>query len=163
MTPGTGPIRLDTGRVRRRDLTAGVHPRLVELLDHWEREGWFDVVIAHGTYGKITYVGGLRTDSAQQAATAGAGLSNASTLRSTAHGRGCALDVWPLGFDPTKPFSAQPGMQQLMQAFGEWAERRGFIWGGRWKFQAPGAEVAGDWPHIEVPGWQNMPFPSSYA
>lgn len=158
-----GPIRLD-GLVHRRDLARGVHPSLQALLDAWELEGWFPVTIAHGTYGPITYVGGLRSSASQQASTAGAGLSRASTLASTPHGRGAALDVWPVGFDPTKPFSAQPNMQQLMQAFGEFAERRGLVWGGRWvNFKPAGAEVAGDWPHVEVKNWRSLPFPSNYA
>lgn len=160
---GTGPIRLD-GLVQRRELARGVHPDLQALLDAWEREGWFPVTIGSGTFGGIAYNGGLRTSAVAQAKTAGAGLSKASTLASTPHGRGAALDVWPVGFDPARPFSAQPQMQQLMQAFGEFAERRGLVWGGRWKnFMSPGAEVAGDWPHVEVPHWASLPFPSNYA
>jgi hypothetical protein len=140
-------------RVFYRERAEGVHPALVGLLDSWERDGEFAVQVAGGE--GWPYPGGLRTDEATQAAAAATGLSAASTLKDTPHGRGAALDVWPMGFEPYQSFEVQPGMRELMTRFGEFAEARGFEWGGRWG--------KADYPHVQVPGWRSLPFPPPYG
>lgn len=137
-----------SGLVRERERADGVHPALQALLDAWEREGTHVVVIGGG---EDWPPGGLRTDALGQAAAAAVGLSGAMTLQQTPHGRGAALDVWPEGFNPRQSFEAQPGMRELMVVFGEWAERKGYAWGGRWTKQ--------DFPHVELRDWRSLPFP----
>lgn len=145
-------LELGAGRVRHRDRADGVHPDLQWLLDQWEVEGSHTIVIAGGD--DWPYSGGVRVDETSQAAAAGAGLSKASTLQDTPHGRGAALDIWPEGFNPHRGFDDPDqleGAQQLMHVFGEWAESKGFTWGGRW--QRP------DEPHVEITNWRDLPFP----
>lgn len=146
----SGTFTLGAGsRVLYRERADGVHPDLQWLLDEWEREGTFVVQIAGGP--DWPYPGGVRTDEATQQAAAAAGLSAATSLAQTPHGRAAALDVWPDGFNPHLTFDAQPGQLQLMQTFGAWAESKGFTWGGR--FSTP------DYPHVEIVNWRNLPFP----
>jgi hypothetical protein len=135
-------------RVRERQRADGVHPALQALLDAWEREGTHTVVVGGGDDWPS---GGVRTDALGQASAAAAGLSNAITLAQTPHGRGAALDIWPDGFDPRRSFDAQPGMRELMAVFGQWAEAKGFAWGGRW--------TKPDMPHVEIRDWRSLPFP----
>jgi hypothetical protein len=141
----------------------GVHPALRGLLGEWNRVGGHTVVVAPGDVASWPYPGGVRTDEAGQVAAAGAGLSKATTLRDTAHGRGAALDVWPDGFDPHRGFDTQPGLEHLFRVFGEWAEAQSvqvggdvwnFTWGGRWKKP--------DLPHVEIFGWRSLPFPPPF-
>jgi hypothetical protein len=133
---------------RARPPADGVHPAIRALLDAWEREGTHIVVIGGGGSWPS---GGLRVDESSQAAAAAAGLSSAATLATTPHGRGAALDVWPEGFNPHRSFEEQPGMRELMVVFGEWAEAKGFAWGGRW--------AKPDMPHVELRDWRSLPFP----
>lgn len=149
-------------RVRNRDAAAGVHPDLQGLLDAWDREGSFDVLVAPN--------GGLRVDPAIQTLLATAGASRATTLSTTPHGRGAALDIWPVGFDAYGPLlSEQPEAQSQMREFGEFAKARGFVWGGDWtnfkqtQAQKDGLDPGGDWPHVEIAAWTSLPFPSSYS
>ena len=142
--------------VQRRELAAGVHPQLQALLDDWNANGTHPVRIGDN--------GGLRTDSLIQQAIAASGLSKATNLATTAHGRGAALDVWPVGFNPNASFASQPAMMALMQVFGEFAEARGYKWGGRWQIkftpeQKAGLAPPGDWPHVEMPDWVALPYP----
>lgn len=139
----------------------GTHPSVRELAASWVREGTHDVLVAPD--------GGLRTDEAGQADKAKAGLSAAASLKSTPHGRGAAGDFWPVSFLPFVPVSAG-GMgprwvaweklpQQVrdeFRAFGEFAEKRGFRWGGRWVSKL---FPNGDQPHVEMPQWGALPFP----
>jgi hypothetical protein len=164
---GAGVIVVGTGaavaasaqRVGYIEHAAGVHPAMRGLLSEWDRVGSHVVVVAPGGT-DWPYPGGVRTDEAGQAAAAGAGLSGASKLRDTPHGRAAALDVWPDGFVPSRGFDTQPGMELLFRIFGEWAERQtvrigsdsyNFTWGGR--FSKP------DLPHVEIFGWRTLPFP----
>lgn len=143
-----------------RHLAAGVHPSLIALLDLWDKEGWFPVRVS-------SWSGGLRTDAAAQAAQAAGGLSNATTLKQTPHGRGAALDIWPLGFNPNAAtLSEQPEAMDRMYQFAEWAKSKGgFVAGKDWvnfkttPAQKAGADPAGDWPHLEIANWQSLPYP----
>lgn len=148
-----------TCSVLHRERAAGVHPALQQLLDAWTNEGDFDVVVGGGAG---VPGGGLRTQDEEDEAVA-EGNTLSSSLASTPHGRGAALDVWPAGFAYSLPFSAQPGMQDLMRRFGEWAEGKGYTWGGRWGVSfgngEDGRPLHGDWPHVEISGWQSLPFP----
>lgn len=147
--------------VLHRERSAGVHPRLKALLDTWAAVGTHDVLVAPD--------GGLRTDEAVQASKAAVGQSNATTLRQTPHGRGGAVDVWPVSFLPHVPKSAggtgarwvswemlPQQVRDEFAAFGGFAEHHGFRWGGRWR----GAKFPnGDQPHVELDNWQTLPFP----
>lgn len=133
-----------------RERAAGVRPELLRLLDAWQTEGAHVVMIAAD--------GGLRIGAAAAAAQAKffrEGNSKAATLADTPHGRGAALDVHPLGFDPRRPMAEQPLMRERFRIFGEWAEKRGFVWGGRWASFGPD----GDAPHIEIANWRRFPMP----
>jgi hypothetical protein len=139
-----------------RERASGVHPDLQALLDAWLQEGTFDISIGGG--GGFPN-GGLRTQGDVDTAAA-AGLSNATELSQTAHGRGGAIDVWPAGFNPFRSFDEQPGMQDLMRSFGQWAQSKGFVWGGTFGgFYSSSARVTGDWPHVEMRNWRSLPFP----
>lgn len=152
---GMQPIPMGAGgaTVFNREVARGVHPALQNLLDAWEQEGWFDVVVASG----------VRTQ-AQQAANYAAGLTKASDVSTTPHGRGAALDIHPAGFDQSKCFAGQPGMLDKMNAFGNWAKTKGMVWGGDFSgYYSPACKaidnVQGDRPHVEIAGWRSLPFP----
>ncbi len=134
----------------------GVHPSLLALLEDWNRLGSHDVVIAGGEGWPN---GGLRTDVLEQHKAFVAGLTKARTLADTPHGRGAALDVWPYGFNPHRGFDGQLDMPALFRVFGQFAEDRGFVWGGRWDFHTPGSTLSGDYPHVEVADWRHLPYP----
>lgn len=138
-------------RVINRWAAAGVHPDMQHLLDLWEQEGWFDVQV--GTPFGGFPGGGLRTatDAAGQASACQNGLSNACTLGQTPHGRGGALDIWPVPFNPLQSFDAQPGTREAMIAFGNWAKSHGYVYGGDWPKP--------DYPHVEMANWTSLPFP----
>lgn len=149
-------------RVLNRSAAYGVHPKLQEFLDLWEQRGPFDIEIGElpGFPG-----GGLRTDEAGQAKacstpTSGGGtLSSACDLASTPHGRGAALDLWPVGFGFNPYLSwAQwtPEIKAAFETIGEFAEAQGLTWGGRWR---SATFPHGDQPHIEMKNWRTLPFP----
>jgi len=144
-------IELGAGRVRNRHRAAGVRRELLELLDAWEALGTHDVEVAPA--------GGLRTDALAQLKRAADGASNAPTLRSTPHGRGGALDVWPLGF-AAHVHGTWAQVPQLLKdrfaTFGAFAEARGFTWGGRWRSER---FPNGDQPHVELAAWAALPYP----
>lgn len=149
-------------RVRNRDAADGVHPDLLALLDAWDKDGTFDVIVAPN--------GGLRTDEDTQANLASGGLSRATTLKTTPHGRGAALDVWPVGFNAYGPtLSEQPESMAQFTEFGAFAKARGLVWGGDWTnfkqsaAQKDGIDPGGDWPHVELASWTSLPFPSNYT
>lgn len=145
-------IAVGTGRVMHRERADGVHPDLLWLLDEWERDGTHVVEIAGGP--NWSPPGGLRTNPAEQSAAAAGGLSNASTLASTPHGRGAALDVWPYGFNPHRSYDAAdqlPDAHALMMTFADFAAARGFVVGR--DFKTP------DDPHVELANWVALPFP----
>jgi hypothetical protein len=143
-----------TPAVLNRERAAGVRPELLTLLDAWEREGTHAVMVAPD--------GGARIGpeaAAKQAAFFKSGASKAATLADTPHGRGAALDVYPVGFNPGKSMDSQPDMRARFRVFGEWAERKGFVWGGRWASFGPD----GDAPHIELQNWRRFPMPAGNA
>lgn len=145
-------------RVLNRSAAYGVHPELKKFLDVWEERGPFDVEI-----GQIAGYpgGGLRTaaDAAGQAAACAVNLSNACDLASTPHGRGGALDLWPVGFGFNPGMSWEqwtPEIKQAFQDIGEFAEAYGLTWGGRWRSDKM---PHGDQPHVELKYWRSLPFP----
>lgn len=144
--------RKGTGaRVYNRERAEGVRSELQDLLLAWEQYGTHDVQIATN--------GGLRTSQAVQAQLAAEGGSNATSLRQTPHGRGAALDVWPVGFERYVNGTWQAVPEELraqFEAFGAFAEGRGFVWGGRWR---SAKFPNGDQPHVEIRGWQSLPYP----
>lgn len=147
------PHRGGGAQVYDRANARGVHPALQQLLDDWQAEGWFDVRVASG----------VRTAS-QQAANVAAGLTNATDITTTPHGRGGALDIHPIGFNQNACFNVQPDMLTRMNEFGAWAKTKGFVWGGDWqKFYSPACQnidgVRGDRPHVEMANWVTLPYP----
>lgn len=141
------------GRVLQRENARGVHLELQGLLDAWELEGTHQVLIPSSPWG------GLRTSEADQAGYAGGGLSGAATLSATPHGRGGALDVWPVEFIHyvNGTWAAVPELvKQKFATFGAFAEARGFVWGGRWR---SATLPNGDQPHVEMRAWRSLPFP----
>jgi hypothetical protein len=150
-----------TGKVLMRSRADGVHPDLRALLDAWDSQGAHVVVVAPD--------GGLRTDPALQAGFAAGGMSGASTLATTPHGRGVGLDVWPVSFLPHVPVGSggtasrwsswaelPESVKAEFLAFGEFSEARGFKWGGRWR---SAKFPNGDQPHVELPNWTRFPYP----
>jgi hypothetical protein len=150
-----------SGRVRNRERAAGVLPELVGLMDAWEERGTFDVVVAPG--------GGLRTSEDEQAGYAANGTSTATTLKDTPHGRGAALDLWPVAFLDFVPRYlggtaarwatwaevSEPVKLQFSE-LGRFGEALGLTWGGRWRSSA---FPNGDQPHFQLPNWSRYPFP----
>lgn len=147
--------------VLNRERADNVHPELAEVLDAWEREGTHAVVVAP--------LGGRRASSGDQQQLAALGMSAATDLRSTPHGRGAALDVWPESFLAHVPLSwggtaarwsswaeLPQSVRDEFAVFGEWAEARGLVWGGRWR---SATYPNGDQPHIELANWRTLPFP----
>lgn len=157
---GAAAAVTDTRRARviNRYAARGVHPDLQAFLDWWEQNGPFDVEIGQldGYPG-----GGLRTaaDAGGQAAACASGLSNACDLASTPHGRGAALDLWPVccGFSPTLSWEQwTPEIKSAFLTIGQLAESQGLTWGGRWRSTT---FPHGDQPHIELPYWRSLPYP----
>lgn len=145
-------------RVVNRGAARGVHPTLQAFLDYWEQNGPFDVEIGQlaGFPG-----GGLRTDadSAGQAAACKADLSSACTVADTPHGRGAALDLWPVGFNfnPWLAWAKQPAdVKWAFAEIGRVAEEFGLDWGGRWRTDEM---PDGDQPHVQMKNWRSLPFP----
>lgn len=149
-------IVMMSGRVRNRSRAAGVAPPLETFLDWWEANGPFPILVASD--------GGLRTDAAKQAALYEAGNTKAATLAQTPHGRGGAIDLHPVGFDPSKAIT--PEVFAQFRAIGEAAEARGLTWGGRWSRAFPPSKAnpfGGDLPHVELPNWAALHYPPSRA
>ncbi len=140
----------------------GVHPRMLVLLQKWVVDGPFEIAV--GLYG------GLRTDPSVQTLLSGSGMSAANSLRVTPHGRGGALDLWPVTFlehvpvasgGTAKRWTTWEGLPQLVRdqfaAIGSFSENLGFKWGGRWVGQS---YKNGDQPHHELADWGRLPFPA---
>lgn len=149
------------GRVLERARAAGVAPELVALLDAWDVSGPHAVLVAP--------YGGLRTTQEDQSKLAELGMSAATNLATTPHGRGAALDVWPVAFLAHVPRSwggtasrwstwdeVDEPIKAQFATFGAFAEARGLQWGGRWRSSK---YPSGDQPHVELPNWQRLPFP----
>lgn len=132
---------------------AGCREELKDLLEQWKIHGTFDITVAVD--------GGYRFGPEAETAQANffaAGLSRARTLEDTPHGRRCAVDCHPVGFDPHKSFADQaPGMREKFKAWGAFVEACGLVWGGRFG----GFGFDGDTPHAEIPHWRTLfQFPS---
>lgn len=140
------------GKVMKRERANGTDGRLQRFLDYWAVSGPFALMVAPD--------GGVRTNEARQASYYAAGTSKARTLDETPHGRGGAVDLWPEGFDPTKP--VDEATYQRFLAIGAAAERAGLGWGGRWTGAFPPSTAnpyGGDLPHVEVRDWASLPYP----
>lgn len=142
----------DAGAKKRVSLVTGrqrldsVHIQLRQLIEAWEYEGSHNIFIPAD--------GGLRIGveaAAKQLEYFQRGTSNARTLDETPHGRGAALDVYPVGYDFSKPLEEQPAMRARFEAFGAFAKRFGFVWGGDFRNLK-------DWPHVELPNWKTIQF-----
>lgn len=140
--------------VLHRERAVGVHPKLMLLLDDWSRLGTFPILVAPD--------GGLRQGALAAAAQLSfylRGLSKAKTLEATPHGRGAALDLYPVGFDARQGLSRQPTIRQKWLTLIAFAEARGLQSGRYWtSFTAPDG-TTGDWPHLEVAEWRALPYP----
>lgn len=157
----SAPQELERVPVLHRERAEGVRPELAAVLDAWAQEGTHAVVVAP--------FGGRRSSNDDQQQLAALGMSAATDLRSTPHGRGAALDIWPEGFLEHVPMSwggtaarwsswseLPQELRDQFAVFGEWAEARGLVWGGRWRSST---YPNGDQPHIELPNWRSLPFP----
>lgn len=145
-----------------RENMGNVLPELYRLADRWDDVGTHSVRVpsAQETAAIGLPPAGAREGGAAAALQAQAyasGASGARTLDETPHGAGpgfqaAAIDVWPVGFNPRVPWERQPPeIVQAFRTFGEFAEREGFVWGGRWT----GARFPhGDQPHVEVRNWR---------
>jgi hypothetical protein len=148
-TGGNTTAAVGSARVLGRENAAGVVPEMLAMLDAWEQEGDFDVTLPSWP------PSGTRTD-AQELEIHNEGLTNATTASTSAHGHGCAIDVWMPGFDPGKSFDDQPDVWALQQRFGAWAESKGYRWGYRWANQY-GFGPYGDAVHFELSNWTSYP------
>ena len=165
-----GRRKEDGVRVKGRENMAGLHPRLIELADAWEREGTHVVRVPGALdlaplgYPPAGVRAGVVAEAAQ-ALTAAVGGSQAATLSQTAHGRrrapdgnvyGWACDFWPEGFAPLRSWASQPNeVKAQFLAFATFARARGLEAGAFW---SGAAFPNGDQPHIEVPGWRAAPY-----
>lgn len=150
-------------KVHHLDRARGVHPRMLVLLQEWVKRGPFEIVVGLN--------GGLRTDPTVQAMLSGNGMSAANNLRITPHGRGGALDLWPVSFLAHVPkswggearrWTTWPELPPVVRdqfalivtfskGFGVY--NQGADWVGR-------AYEHGDNPHHELKDWQRLPFPA---
>jgi hypothetical protein len=135
-------------RVQFRERASGVVPPLQAFLDWWEQQGPFPVLVAPD--------GGLRFDEAKQRKYYEQGLSKAATLADTPHGRGAALDLWPVGFQPAKKLDEQPDIKKKFTEMGRIAKTQfNLTWGGDWGW---------DYPHVEVKNWRKLyPYPPTQS
>ncbi len=129
------------------DRAAGVLPELLALMAEWDALGPFDlVVVEHG---------GVRWTEAEQRALAERGVSKAWSLAATPHGHRAGLDAAPWERDPrTGLWGPAWGAAAKFSTWGEFAEARGFTWGGRFR-------SIQDEPHVEIPGWETLPLADS--
>lgn len=135
-----GGAGMPTGqRVQNWERANGAVAPLQEFLGWWAANGPFPIMVAPD--------GGMRTDNAKQADFYARGLSKAKNLEQTPHGRGAALDLWPVGFNPGRSLSDQPEIKRRFEEMGRLAKARGFVWGGDWGW---------DFPHIEVKSWAKL-------
>lgn len=130
-------------RVQNRERAAGVLAPLQAFLDWWEVNGPFPILVAPD--------GGVRTDAAKQLSYYQKGLSKADTLDKTPHGRAAALDLWPVGFNPTVKLDDQPLIKAKFVQMGSIAKSQfNLVWGGDWGW---------DYPHVEIKTWRQLPYP----
>lgn len=149
-------------RFKGREHMGNVSPEFFRLADRWDDVGTHEVRVPSPAE---TAAIGLPPAGAREGAAAAAaqlaaynsGASGARTLDETPHGAGVgmpaeAIDVWPEGFNPRIAWDKQPEeIKARFLAFGAFAEREGFIWGGRWR----GTRFPnGDQPHVETMNWR---------
>lgn len=147
-----------TATIQHEDRADAVLLPLKLLLQLWKQEGTFDIVIPEWggyRYGPI--------DEAKQEELFRTKQSKAKTLRQTPHGRRCAVDAWPVGFNPNRGFDhpSNVGMLDKFKAWGAFVDKHGprlrIRWGGHFK----GFGIYGDMPHAEIIFWDTRyQFPS---
>lgn len=131
----------------------GVDGRLQAFLDDWSRNGLFDIGIGMD--------GGVRTDALKQMNYFLAGKSKAKFLSETPHGRGGAVDVYPIingkWRGATTADGNLPEVRALFKQIADFAKsRHGLKWGGDFTSFYDG-------PHLEVPDWKKLPMPGLFA
>lgn len=134
-------------RIIGRDRAAGVTGELQQFLSAWEESGPFDLLVGQD--------GGLRTDAAKQLEYYESGASKAKTLGETPHGRGGAIDVYPVIDGIARGLSKHdqgPEVRALFAQIGAFGKARGLVWGGDFKSIYDG-------PHLEVANWRSLPMP----
>lgn len=147
-----------TVQVHHEERAAGVKPSLVELLQLWKLHGTHDI--------EIPTIGGYRfgpIDEANQEELFRTKLSRARTLRETPHGRRCAIDAYPLGFNPHRSFedSSNAGMLGRFLLWVDFVDKYGPALGLRSGRHFSGFGPYGDIPHVEIIGWDTrFAFPS---
>lgn len=134
------------GLVQGRSRCNTVDQRLQAFLDGWAKDGPFGLF--------VPVDGARRTDEALQAKLYAEKRSNAKTLAETPHGRGGALDLYPVVDGKTLGLGDPQGaaMAEYLRYAGVIAARAklaGFKWGGDFKSLK-------DWPHVEVPDWKTV-------
>lgn len=140
-------------QILNRQRADGVTPRLQAFLDDWAANGLFDLGIGMD--------GGLRTNALKQMQYFLAGKSKAKYLSETPHGRGGAIDVYPVingkYRGATDADGKLPEVRALFQQMADFAKKRhGLKWGGDFKSFYDG-------PHLEVPDWKTLPMPGLFA
>lgn len=134
----------------RARLGGRLDPRLEAFLDWWESSGPFQITVGVD--------GGLRTDAALQEQLWKDKKSNARTLRQTPHGRGGAVDLWAYKPGTLRPAfdTKDPETLARYHEIGAAGKAHGLVWGGDWT-------TLRDYPHLEVPDWESLPYPPRFA
>lgn len=154
-------------KVHHFERLTGCQQRIIDPFLKWEELGEFPLVILPD--------GGLRTDEAKQRELYQLGKSMAKTLKETSHGRGMAGDV---GFAKVIKnivvgiyTEELDGDEYLRRAdiFVDFMRKLGLVIGDDWKKQFSSKRIlvngvwrmsrGGDTPHVNLPGWQSLPFP----
>jgi len=120
----------------------GLLPELQAKIVEWDLP--FDIMVAPG--------GGLRTNPAEQLLYYQQGNSKAKTLAETPHGRGAAVDMWPVTFNPSIDLKAQPVAFEQFKQMRQWALDKGLKLIGS-------VDESWDYPHWELPNWTRYPYP----
>jgi hypothetical protein len=129
----------------------GIHPTLFAALQEWERSGPFPLTVG--------VKGGLRTALDQlelwaKGRTAeGNIVTNAMTPEASPHGRGGAVDLWPLDSEGAPLFDESPATLQRYDSMARWFRQRGF--------HCPLTLGDGtvDRPHVQLTNWRALPYP----
>ena len=163
-----------SGLLFRREYLDGLDGQVVEAFEKWALEGPFALRLTDGwrravppTLARLQELSlpplgpDGRPWSSLQRALFACGRSRALDESSTGHGRGCAADASPARVvhgHCAGIYLPSDGPQALerFEAYGEFMEREGLVWGGRWLTAFP---PHGDCPHVELPGWKSLPMP----
>lgn len=151
MEPVSAPAPNIRRMLRNRSRLGGrLDPRLEAFLDWWDRSGPFLITVGLD--------GGLRSDPALQEDLWKRKKSNARYLWQTPHGRGGAVDLWVYKAGTLQPAfdTKDPATLAKYEAIGAAGKAHGLVWGGDWT-------TLRDYPHLEVPDWQRLPFPPRFA